>query len=49
MSTETTENAGNTGDRIFKGVSYFFALFVMCLMALIVLVLFKESLPSIQK
>jgi phosphate transport system permease protein len=49
MSTETTENAGNFGDRIFKGVSYFFALSVLCLMALIVLVLFKESLPSIQK
>lgn len=49
MGTETTERAHNLGDRIFKGVSYFFALSVLCLMALIVLVLFKESLPSIQK
>ncbi len=49
MNTESREAAGNSGDKVFKGVSYFFALFVMCLMGLIVLVLFKESLPSISK
>ncbi len=49
MNTESREAATSSGDRIFKGVSYFFAISVMCLMGLVVLVLFKESLPSIQK
>ena len=36
------------GDAIFKGASFFFALFVLILMAVILLVLFKESFLSIK-
>jgi len=37
------------GDAIFKGVSYFFALFVMVLLAVIFIVLFIEAWPAIRK
>jgi len=40
--------ADKAGDALFKGVSYFFALLVIVLMALIFVVLFKESLLSIR-
>jgi phosphate transport system permease protein len=36
------------GDAIFKGVSFFFAFFVLILMAVILIVLFKESALSIK-
>ncbi|MBI5238571.1 MAG: phosphate ABC transporter permease subunit PstC [Deltaproteobacteria bacterium] len=41
--------ADRYGDALFKGVSFFFAFFVIVLLFLIIAVLFKESLPSIKK
>jgi len=41
--------AARAGDAIFKGVSYFFALFVMFLLAVIFLVLIKEAWPAITR
>ncbi|MFQ5736109.1 MAG: phosphate ABC transporter permease subunit PstC [Thermodesulfobacteriota bacterium] len=41
--------ADKAGDALFRGVSYFFALFVMLLLGVIFLVLFREAWPAVKR
>ncbi len=41
--------ADKAGDALFKGVSYFFALFVILLLGVVFLVLLREAWPAIRK
>ncbi len=43
MKLKNRYKADMYGDAVFKGVSFFFALSVLVLMAFILVVLFKES------
>lgn len=48
MGIYDRHKADKAGDALFKGISYFFALSVIALMALIFIVLFKESWLSLK-
>jgi len=48
MNSRDIYKAGRLGDTLFKGVSFFFASLVLVLMALIFIVLVRESMPSIR-